>query len=71
LDGGLVEDKIARVVGLAASVPFDKVDPSDPINRRISIIMMTKQAQDAALSQEQAEVEAPASHPAAGDASAP
>ncbi len=55
LVGGLVEDKIARVVGLAASVPFDKVDPSDPINRRISIIMMTKQAQDAALSQEQAD----------------
>jgi chemotaxis protein MotB len=55
LSGGLVSDKIARVVGLAASVPFDKVDPSDPINRRISIIMMTKQAQDAALSQEEGE----------------
>ncbi|MFK2900457.1 flagellar motor protein MotB [Dyella jejuensis] len=55
LEGGLVEDKIARVVGLAASVPFDKADPGDPINRRISIIMMTKQAQDAALSQEQAD----------------
>jgi chemotaxis protein MotB len=54
LEGGLVEDKIGRVVGLAESVPFDKADPSDPINRRISIIMMTKQAQDAALSQEQA-----------------
>ncbi|GLQ95931.1 flagellar motor protein MotB [Dyella mobilis] len=55
LDGGLVSDKIARVVGLAASVPFDKLNPSDPINRRISIIMMTKQAQDAAMSQEQAD----------------
>lgn len=55
LGGGLVDDKIARVVGLAASVPFDKGDPSDPINRRISIIMMTKQAQDAAMSQEQAD----------------
>jgi chemotaxis protein MotB len=55
LDGGLVEDKIARVVGLAASVPFDKANPGDPINRRISIILMTKQAQDAALSQEQAD----------------
>lgn len=55
LDGGLVEDKIARVVGLASSVPFDKADPGDPINRRISIIMMTKQAQDAAMSQEQAD----------------
>ena len=55
LGGGLVDDKIARVVGLAASVPFDKGDPGDPINRRISIIMMTKQAQDAAMSQEQAD----------------
>jgi chemotaxis protein MotB len=55
LEAGLVEDKIARVVGLAASVPFDKANPSDPINRRISIILMTKQAQDAALSQEQAD----------------
>jgi chemotaxis protein MotB len=55
LDGGLAEEKIARVVGLAASVPFDKTNPSDPINRRISIILMTKQAQDAALSQEQAD----------------
>jgi chemotaxis protein MotB len=55
LDGGLPEEKIARVVGLAASVPFDKANPSDPINRRISIILMTKQAQDAALSQEEAD----------------
>ena len=62
LDGGLVEDKIARVVGLAASVPFDKANPGDPVNRRISIIMMTKQAQDAALLQEQADATpAPAS----------
>jgi chemotaxis protein MotB len=53
LGGGLVSEKIARVVGLADSVPFDKVDPSDAINRRISIIMMTKQAQDAAMSQEE------------------
>lgn len=59
LDGGLMEDKIARVVGLAASVPFDKANPGNPINRRISIIMMTKQAQDAALLQEQAEAAPP------------
>jgi chemotaxis protein MotB len=55
LESGLVEDKIARVVGLADSVPFDKANPGNPINRRISIILMTKQAQDAALSQEEAE----------------
>jgi len=60
LDGGMQQGKVARVVGLAASVPFDKANPSDPINRRISIIMMTKQAQDAALSQEEAEAAPPA-----------
>jgi len=64
LGGGLVQDKIARIVGLSDSVPFDKSDPSAPINRRISIIMMTKQAQDAAMSQEEA-----SSTPATQDAS--
>ncbi|GLQ89664.1 flagellar motor protein MotB [Dyella flagellata] len=63
LDGGLEEGKIARVVGLAASVPFDKTNPSNPINRRISIIMMTKQAQDAALSQEEAQAVPPRTLP--------
>lgn len=52
LDGGLAEDKIARVVGLAASVPFDRANPGDPINRRISIIVMNKQAEASSLSQE-------------------
>ena len=42
--GGLDADKISRVVGLAASVPFDKQNPADPINRRISIIVMRVQA---------------------------
>lgn len=53
--GGLEDGKIARVVGLAAAVPFDKLHPGDPINRRISIIVMTSQAEKAALSQETAE----------------
>ncbi len=52
--GGLELDKISRVVGLAASVPFDKQNPADPINRRISIIVMTSQAENAARSQEMA-----------------
>ena len=52
LTGGLTEEKIARVVGLAASVPFDRANPSDPINRRISIIVMNKQAEANSLSQE-------------------
>ncbi|MBD8871390.1 flagellar motor protein MotB [Rhodanobacter sp. DHB23] len=48
--GGLLDDKVSRVVGLAASVPLDKANPGDPVNRRISIIVMTRQAEAAALS---------------------
>jgi chemotaxis protein MotB len=46
---GLPDEKIARVVGLASSVLFDKENPQNPINRRISIVVMTKQAEEAAL----------------------
>lgn len=49
ISGGLSEPKIARVVGLAASVPFVRAEPLNPINRRISIIVMTKHAEEAAL----------------------
>ena len=48
--GGLLDDKVSRVVGLAASVPLDKANPGNPINRRISIIVMTREAEAAALS---------------------
>ncbi|MBB3225709.1 chemotaxis protein MotB [Luteibacter sp. Sphag1AF] len=51
-DGGMQGEKVARVVGLAASVPFDKADPSAATNRRISIVVMTDQAAKAALSPE-------------------
>lgn len=42
--GGLKDDKIIRVVGLAASVHLNNDDPLDPVNRRISIIVMNKKA---------------------------
>ena len=57
LDGGLEAPKIARVVGLASSVLFDKEKPDNPINRRISIIVMTKGAEAAALSTDAPSVE--------------
>ncbi len=44
--GGLPESRVMRVQGLAASVPFDKNDPLAPINRRISIIVMNRDAED-------------------------
>ena len=46
---GLSTEKTARVVGLSSSVLFDRGDPRDPINRRISIIVMTHQAEQEAL----------------------
>jgi chemotaxis protein MotB len=46
---GLSTDKTARVVGFSSSVLFDRTDPRDPINRRISIIVMTRQAEQDAL----------------------
>lgn len=46
--GGLAEDKVIRVVGLSSAVLFDKDQPQNPINRRISIIVMNKKAEEAA-----------------------
>jgi chemotaxis protein MotB len=44
--GGLKDERVLRVQGLAASVPFDKRDPRNPVNRRISIIVMTREAEE-------------------------
>ena len=46
--GGMDEAKVLRVVGLSSSVLFDKDDPLNPINRRISIIVMNKKAEESA-----------------------
>jgi chemotaxis protein MotB len=45
--GGMAEEKMLRVVGLASSVPFSNAAPLDPVNRRISIIVMNKRTEDA------------------------
>ncbi|MBA4178690.1 MAG: motility protein MotB [Leptothrix sp. (in: Bacteria)] len=45
--GGLPEDQVLRVQGLAASNPFDRRDPAAPANRRISIVVMTREAEEA------------------------
>lgn len=51
---GMHDDRVARVIGLGASVLFDKADPRDPVNRRIAIIVMTRQAEQAAQQTEDA-----------------
>jgi chemotaxis protein MotB len=44
-DGGLAEEKILRVTGLSASIPYNPANPDDPMNRRISIIVMNKKTE--------------------------
>ena len=44
--GGMDESKVLRVVGLSSAVLLDKEDPFNPINRRISIIVMNKKAEE-------------------------
>ena len=44
--GGMDQDKVLRVVGLSSAVPFDRANPLSPVNRRISIIVMNKRAEE-------------------------
>jgi len=46
--GGMDDAKILRVVGLSSAVLMDKENSLNPINRRISIIVMNKQAEESA-----------------------
>jgi chemotaxis protein MotB len=52
ISGGLPQTKVAQVVGLASMVLFDKKNPYNPINRRISIVVLTKDAEAAILNKE-------------------
>jgi chemotaxis protein MotB len=45
---GLPTERISRVVGLSSSVLFDRANPRSPINRRISIVVLTKEAEQEA-----------------------
>ncbi|WP_435628352.1 flagellar motor protein MotB [Candidatus Ferrigenium straubiae] len=46
--GGMANEKIVRVVGLSSAVLFKKEEPLNPVNRRISMIVMNKKAEEAA-----------------------
>lgn len=46
VEGGLSESKVLRVIGMSSSVPYNSAtDPLDPINRRISILVMNKKTE--------------------------
>jgi len=46
--GGMDEAKVLRVVGLSSAVLMDRENPLNPINRRISIIVMNKKTEESA-----------------------
>ena len=69
--GGLPEEQVLRIQGLAASNPFDRKDPTAPANRRISIVVMTREAEDRLFRGTAAEPAAPAAPPAAEPKPAP
>jgi len=46
--GGLEENRLMRVLGWSSAVLLDPQDALNPINRRISIILMNKRAEEAA-----------------------
>lgn len=58
--GGLPEARMLRVQGLASSKLLDAQAPNSAMNRRISIIVMNRDAEDAVLKNTPDETEAPA-----------
>jgi chemotaxis protein MotB len=75
--GGVPEEKIGRVVGLSAFAPLDPANVENPINRRISIIVLNKRTEQAirqesgALFSVQTNLEPTTSGPAATQTPAP
>jgi chemotaxis protein MotB len=49
IGGGMNETKVLRVVGLSSAVLFDKDDPFNPSNRRISIVVMNKKTEESVV----------------------
>ena len=53
---GMPDDKIARVMGLASSILLDQDNPRSPANRRISITVMTREAEERLLGARKADI---------------
>lgn len=47
--GGMDESKVLRVVGLSSTVLFDRNDPLNPANRRITVVVLNKRTEEAFL----------------------
>jgi chemotaxis protein MotB len=57
VQGGMDDSKVLRVVGLASTVLFDKNDPLNSVNRRISIVVLNRKTELAILQEEGPESE--------------
>jgi chemotaxis protein MotB len=64
---GMPDEKLARVTGLASSNLLDQQNPLAPINRRISIIVMTREAEERLIGGGRTPVST-TEHPPEGDA---
>ncbi|MBS0423477.1 MAG: flagellar motor protein MotB [Proteobacteria bacterium] len=51
--GGMDTNKVLQVIGLSSAVLFDKNEPLNPINRRISIVVMNERAEKAVTMDDQ------------------
>lgn len=58
ITGGMDPHKVLRVVGLGSTLLFDKNDPLNPVNRRISIVVLNQRTEMAILNEETAGEEA-------------
>ncbi len=50
--GGMDDHKVLRVLGMSSTVLFDKNDPLNPVNRRISIVVLNKKTEEAFLDED-------------------
>jgi chemotaxis protein MotB len=55
---GMTDEKLARVVGMGSSLLLEPNEPLNPANRRISIIVMTREAEERFLGSKRTNIQA-------------
>lgn len=55
VQGGLDESKVLRVVGMGSAVLYDPKNPDSPLNRRVSIVVLSQEAAAKIVRNQQAE----------------
>jgi chemotaxis protein MotB len=64
VEGGVAVNKVARVVGMSSYAMLDAANPSNPINRRISIVVLNKATEEALTRSDRFSVGGPDASPA-------